>query len=839
MQSNRVPLTAAPCHVILLASTSASVLAYEILLMRLLSIGQWHHYAYMVISMALMGFGAAGSLLFLFFHRIRGNLEEWLIGLAGATAVSFPLFFSLSQKTGLDPLQLVWQPYQWLNMLVTYLIMAVPFLLSGGIVGIILTGAGKKTHRMYAFDLLGAGCGALVIVPALYLGPPWSLLPPLGCLVLLGGLGCCLRARRPFWGTVSLVIWAGILLMVYMRWPPLPVIHETKTLPMTLAFPDARIEAEEGGPLGMIQVVGSALIRHVPGLSLNFGLGGGSEKATIPEQKAIFTDADALSPITHFKGDLHELLHLDFTTMALPYHIRQPETVLVLGAGGGSDVLLSLRHGTPRIIALEANPQIVDLLLGPFARFSGDLYLRPQVKILKREARQYLHASEAQFDQIHLSLLDSFGASAGGVYSAEESYLYTKEAFKLYLSRLSRKGLLSVTRWLKLPPRDSLRVLATALAALLEMDFSDKPEKHLLFIRSWKTSTILASRTPFTREEILHATRFCDERSFDLAYYAGMKEEQANRFDIHDSPYYYMGAKALTGPDAESFLRHYLYDVSPTADDRPYFSNFFRWKKAAVLFHHLRREMMSLIEYGHLFIYAALVQAVIGGGILILAPLLFLGWVQRGSDAAGSTPRAKDILMSLVFFGSIGMAFMFFEMALLPGFTLLLSHPVYSAALVLSSVLAFAGLGSLFVQRLQPIRAWILWIPVIFIAIWVGLYALAWAPLVGWSLKWPLIARFILAVSLLSLPSFFMGWPFPTGLRATGERFPTLVPWAWGINGCASVIGAVLGKCLAVGIGFRWLMATACVLYFIGISVFQMTFRDVDKEAFRQRHSGA
>ena len=207
--------TTAPQHAVLLAATSASVIAYEILIMRLLSIGQWHHFAYMAISMGLLGFGAAGSMLFLLFRRIQRNLEGWLVGLAAATAVSFSLAFSLSQKVGLDPLQLVWQPNQWLSMLLTYLLMAVPFLLAGGIVGIILTGAGGQAHRMYAVDLLGAGCGALAIVPALYLGPPWTVLPALGCLILMGALWCGLKLRRTNLGVMIILIAAGLLTTVH------------------------------------------------------------------------------------------------------------------------------------------------------------------------------------------------------------------------------------------------------------------------------------------------------------------------------------------------------------------------------------------------------------------------------------------------------------------------------------------------------------------------------------------------------------------------------------------------------------------------------------------------
>jgi len=825
MNSKPSPITATPHHAVLLASTSICVLAYEILLMRLLSIGQWHHFAYMVISMSLLGFGAAGALLFVLFDRIKRNPDWWLIVLAGATAVSFSLAFALSQKIGLDPLQLIWQPSQWLKMLATYLVMAIPFLLAGGIVGIILTGAGEQVHRMYAIDLLGAGCGALGIVPALYAGPPWKLLPVLGCLIILGSIWCCLKIQHRKVGVLTILIGLGMVGTVYMAITPVPRMHETKGLPMTLAFPDARIEARKDGPLGMIHVVGSSLIRHVPGLSLKFGLGNGDQEAGIPEQKGVFVDADGLSPITSFSGDLDELEHLDFTSMALPYHIRRPARVLAVGAGGGTDILLGLLHRTPEIIALEANQQIADLLMKPFARFSGNLYSRPGVRLEVREARQFLHSTSERFDLIQLSMIDSFVSSAGGLHSASESYLYTTEAFGQYLAHLTDSGMLAITRWLKLPPRDSLRTISTALSALRGMNFSDRPEEHLLFIRSWNTFTVLVSKTAFTRDEILTARKFCDARSFDIAYYAGMGPEQANQYDIHKSPYYFNGAKNLCGADAESFLNKYLFDVSATTDDRPFFSHFFRWKTAPALFRYLQREWLPMIEMGHIFIMATLVQSVLAGALLILLPLIFLGWVEHKQGRAGPGPRPSDILGMLIYFGCIGVGFMFLEMAFLPRYTLLLSHPVYAAAVVLSTVLVFAGCGSLSVRRFQAASSWFLWIPVVVILCWVVFHGVAGDRLFDIALGWPLAQRLVFAVLLLAVPSFFMGWPFPSGLRVMTRRHPALVPWAWGINGSASVIGAVLGKGLAVSIGFRLLMFAACILYIIAVAAFYVSFR--------------
>ncbi|MFC1825182.1 SAM-dependent methyltransferase [Thermodesulfobacteriota bacterium] len=824
MKSFAFPTTGSPRHATLIFATSASALAYEILLMRLFSIGQWHHYAYMIISMALLGFGISGSLLFLTIHRVRSHRDGWLVGLAALTAVAFPFAYSLSQIVPLDPLQLVWQPGQWWLMLLTYLLMALPFVLAGSIIGIILAEAGEYTHRMYASDLLGAGCGVLALVPALYLTPPWKILPAIGTIVLCGAIGCCFRMRRKVMGFFVLIMAFCSMLFLYRALPPLPRIHDTKMLPITLTFPDARIEHEKTGPQGLIQVVGSSLIRHAPGLSLNFAADRKDQKASLPEQKAIFVDADALSPITRFTGDLDELAYLDFMSGALPYHVRRPTKVLVMGSGGGTDILLALKHGISDIVALEANGQVLDLLVGPYAAFSGHLFRRPVIRPVVQEARQFLYATDETFDLIQLSLIDSFVSSAGGLHSAGESYLYTTEAMETYLSRLTDTGMIAITRWLKLPPRDSLRVMATALSALRRMKIAEAPQDHLLFIRSWNTTTILISKRPFTAEEIVNAGRFCDSRSFDLAYYAGMELKEANRFDIQEFPYYFNGSKALCGPAAESFLQDYIFDVSAPTDDRPYFSHFFRWDKAGEWFKHLKREWFPLIELGYVFILATLIQAVFAAVVLILFPLLSIKHV-RGTHLS-VRPKITDLLLTVAYFGSIGFGFMFIEMALIPKFTLLLSHPVYSAAVVLSAMLVFAGLGSSCLGRVRQKNRLYLWLPVIVLTLWVAGNILAGDRLFASVMGWSFLGRLCAAVGLLSVPSFFLGWPFPAGLNAWSARFPQLIPWAWGINGCASVIGAVLAKCLAIGIGFQQLMLAGCVLYFIAVSIFYAGFRE-------------
>ncbi len=807
--------SAGPRRAILLFATSASVLAHELLLMRMLSFAFWHHFASMVISISLLGFGAAGAFLFLAYERVKRDPEGFLALLAAAAAVSFPGSLVLFRASGLDPLQLVWQGGEWLNMAWAYLALSMPFLFAGGIVGTILSRAGERTPRMYAADLGGAGAGALAVVPALWLASPWALLPVLGAVLILAAVPCARAAMPRARGFLSLGFAAAMLAAGAAAVSPAPRVHEAKELPQTLAFPDARIEAFRLSPQGIIHVVGSRYIHHVPGLSLRYGE---VTDEPLPEQRSLFLDGSGAGSIIRYTGKREERLPLDYTTQALAFHVRPPQRTLVVGAGGGADVLLALHHRVPEIDALEVNSQVASLMTGQMAEYSGRLFERPGVRLIVEEARRHLAIPGKSYDLIQLSGGASFGAASGGLHAVAEEYLFTIEAFTAMLGRLGENGLLAVTRYLKVPPRDSLRVLATALEALRRSGAA-RPEKHILFIRSWSTTTILVGKAPFSPEEAAAALAFCDERSFDTVFYAGMSPDQANRYDILPRPWFYEGAAALAGPEPGSFQRAYLYNVAPPSDDRPYFSRFFRWDRAAELFGHLRREWLPRVESGYVFLLTTLTQATVAGAVLILFPLLFL----RGRSpkaVAAHYPGGKSTFRTLSFFAMPGFGFMFFEMTFIPKFTLLLAHPVYAAAVVLSVVLVFAGLGSLSLMRLGEKGARLLWIGWALLGLWLGAMAVAGDLLIQSALAWNGPARLAVAVLCLALPAFVLGWPFPLGLREVSRSRPGLAPWAWGVNGCASVMGAVLGKCLAMDMGFRGVMVLAWILYLLAAMLF-------------------
>lgn len=810
-----------PRRAILLFATSASVLAHEILLMRMLSFAFWHHFASMVISISLLGFGAAGAFLFLAYERVKRDTDGLLVLLAAGAAVAFPGSLVLFRASGLDPLQLVWRSGEWLNMAWAYLALSLPFLFAGGIVGTVLSRAGERTPRMYAADLGGAGAGALAVVPALWSVPPWTLLPVLGALLLPASLPCARAAASPARACLALGLSAAVLAAGGATVSLAPRVHETKELPQTLAFPDARIEALRLSPLGLVHVVGSRFIHNVPGLSLRYGE---ITDEPLPGQKGLFLDGAGAGSITRYTGRREETLPLDYTTAALPFHVRPAERALVVGAGGGADVLLALHHGVSEIDALEANSRVASLMTGPIADYSGGLFERPGVRLIVDEARRYVQGRGKKYDLIQLSGGASFGAASGGLHAAAEEYLFTIEAFEAFLGRLNEKGVLAVTRYLKAPPRDSLRVLATALEALRRYGVN-RPGQCILFIRSWSTTTIVVGKTPFLPEETAAAVVFCDQRSFDTVFYPDITPDRINRYDILPRPWFYEGALALCGPDSESFLDAYLYDVAPRSDDRPYFSRFFRWDRASEMFGHLRREWLPRVESGYVFLLATLIQATLAGAALILLPLLFLG--RRASKTVSTdSQRRMSTFRVLAYFAMPGFGFMFFEMTFIPKFTLLLAHPVYAAAVVLSAVLVFAGLGSLSLARLGHGGARLLWIGGVVLGLWIGAMALAGDRLIQIALAWNGFARLSVAVGCLALPAFLLGWPFPLGLRELSRSRPALAPWAWGVNGCASVMGAVLGKCLAMDMGFRAVMVVAWLLYLIAAALFPGNARE-------------
>src|SRR5512134_459569 len=421
--------------------------------MRLLSIVQWHHFAYMIISLALLGYGASGSLLALAGAPLLRRFEISFTASAALFAVSAPACFFLAQSVPFNPLELPWDPSQLRGLAAIYLMLALPFLFAAACVCLALERHREAAHRVYSYDILGAGAGSLGILALLYLLPPLDALKAVSAVGLLAAAWFWAGAAlRPRWGAALPLALAAALALLLPGGSGALRPSEFKELPQLLRVPGARVVAERSSPLGWITVVGSGQVplRHAPGLSLN-------TPEEPPAQLGLLTDGEGLSPILRFDGRSAPT-YLDYLTSALPYHLLEKPRVLVLGAGGGAEVLQALGGGAATLDAVELNSQVVELVRDQSGDFSGGIYRQARVHVA--EARGFVERGAGQYDLIQLALLDSFGASAAGVRSLAEGYIYTVEEMHAYLRRLAPGGLLAVTRWVTLPPRDALKLFA-------------------------------------------------------------------------------------------------------------------------------------------------------------------------------------------------------------------------------------------------------------------------------------------------------------------------------------------------------------------------------------------
>ncbi len=794
-----------------IALVSAAALGYEVLLMRLFSIIQWHHFAYMIISLALLGYGASGT--FISIARpwlLRRYAPAYCSNLAmfGLSAV---LCFLLAQRLPFNPEEILWDWRQPLYLAQLYLLLAVPFFFAANAIALALSQHTRAIAQLYAADLLGAGLGSLLVIGLLFALFPQAALQAIGAIGLLAALVAarelCLSRRWQFAAS------AGIAVLLLLPASLLELqISPYKSLPQTLRITGTQVIAQHTSPLGLLSVVESNTVplRHAPGLSLY-------ADSPIPQQLGVFTDADGMTAIDYNPGQ-ERLDYLDQLTSALPYYLAEPRRVLVLGAGGGSGIRQALNHNVPHVEGVELNPQMAALLQRDYADWSGQLYSREGVQLHIADARGFIKRSRHDYDLIQISLLDAWGASGAGLYSLNENYLYTVEALQDYLARLAPGGYLAISRWIKLPPRDTLKLFATALRALKAGGASD-PAAQLVLIRSWQTSTLLIKQGTFTPAELDALRSFCQARAFDPAWYPGMPATEANRVNRLEAPYFFTAASILAGPEPEAadFMDRYKFDITPATDDRPYFFHFFKWRVLPEILALRGAGGLPLLEAGYLVLVATLLQALLLSLVLILLPLAVLQ--RRVTNTAADASRGR----MAGYFSAIGLAFLFIEIAFMQKFVLFLHHPLYAVATVLAAFLVFAGLGSAWTARL-PRDGKVAARAVLYAALLIAVLGVAYTLLLG-SLFDQLVhlgltARIAITTLLIAPLAFCMGMPFPLGLSQVGMKAPEFIPWAWGINGCASVLSAVTATLLAIQFGFTAVVLAALLLYLLAARLF-------------------
>lgn len=789
-----------------IALVSAAAMAWQLLLVRWLAIAHWQPFAVVIISLALLGHGASGSVLSLLQARLLPRFEAWFAGSALAFALGAVASLWLARAIPFNGLELAWDLRQsgWLAAL--YLCLSLPFFFAAACFGLAFARHGARIPLLYGADLLGAGAGAALALAVAWFASVEALLPAMALLAPLAAV--VVAGRRVRWLLASACV-AALLAGLAASHALAPPVNPFKGLARALLVRDARVVGERHGPHGWLAVVDSprAPLRQVPGLGL-------SNLQPPAPQLGLYLDGDGPLAITR-AGAPADVAYLGRTTSALPYLLLHRPRVLVLGAGGGGEVLQALVLGARSVDVVEPDRRRLQLLrdLGAFATGPGR---DPRVRVHLADARAFVRAGAARgghpgdgsaYDLIVLAPNASFATGSSGAQAVAEDYGATVEAVGAYRARLSPGGMLAVTRWEKQPPRDALKLFATAAAALREARVPD-PGAHLLVVRNWDASTLLLRRDPFAPAAIARVRGFLDAQGFDPVHLPGADPgPDRARFHAMARDEAATGAPALLSEGARGYIERYKFDIAPARDDRPYFANFFRWSTLPELWRLRGQGSAVLLESGYLLLVAALLQALPLALLLVLAPLLAL-------------PRARAPLergRAAAYFIGLGLAFLLVEIACLSRLTLLVGHPLLAMGAGLAAFLLSAGAGSVLAQRglargaradAAALRRAVAWVGIALA------WHFAWFPAAfALGAGWPSGLRALLGVATVAPLALAMGFPFALGLSRLARDAPAFVPWAWGLNGCASVVAAIAALLLALEAGLRATLLVAFGLY--------------------------
>jgi SAM-dependent methyltransferase len=800
--------------------TSAGVLMLQISLTRLFSFTLWYHFAYVVISLALLGYGASGAFLSAFPGVLGRNLPRTLFGCAAGAAIVIPLSLLVYAHTPFYPLQLLEQPVQWWYLAAYYVAAGIPFFLSGVCIAGAISAASERVTRVYCADLVGAGLGSAVVVAAI-----WRLETP-GVIVLAAGLMAAAAACWAWWWRPRAALAPLVLILALATaggrfWRGLefrPSIEKTMAqLLAPAADTSPAASAEEPGraqPAGadarrltrythwgavfrvdVLQPVGDTTAYtggyRTIGASRQFQ-GRGPRWVSIPH------DGDANAMI-YDGADATGLRLFDNHAISLPYRLlkRRPD-VLVLGAGGGTEIICGLRHDAHSITAVDLDPLTRRLFTRDFAGFAGRLQARPGVAYLLGEGRSFVRQSTRTYDLIQMNQTDTLTAVSAGANVLNENYLYTVEAYEDYFRHLQPNGLVYVAHMAPPPEEETVRFrqgivrVAGPLEALRRRGVN-RPQDHICVILAPYLMVYMIRPQPFTPQEVDLLQGYCDENGFAPIHLPYRRLDNELSWFVRTSP----EARA-------QYIRSSVIRRDAPTDDCPFVWPYYKWRYVLHPGHTYDRMAMTS---GQMIMVPLLGVALAGSLVFILGPLALFR--RRGVYSRAAPGLA-------VYFAALGFGFMFIEISFIQKFVLFLGYPTYSLTVVLSALLVSSGMGSLASQRLisraERSLAWALVALLVLGVLYLALAETVFGALLGYAL-W---VRIMAAIGLIAPLGFAMGMFFPTGIRVVDAVAPQFVPWAWGINASTSVVATVLAVMLAMTAGFRLVGVCALAIYVIG-----------------------
>jgi spermidine synthase len=848
---------------------AGSIIALQIGIMRVFSVGSWAHFGSLVVSLAMFGFGLTSAVMCVG----KGWFERhWQGAVKGALLLFGPLMVVCNlaaQQVPFNAIFLISDPMQKWRLLANFVLYFLPFLAGALYLGVVFLKAQKTFNRVYFADLVGSGLCGLSVLLAMYAFKPDDIVMAPLILWLAGGLlwFVALGDRR---GMLAIVVVAVVTAAAHYAAPsvlgiPKLAVSDYKGVAYARKFPDNQRTYERASPFGYMEIYSSSYLHFAPGLSDNaaFNL----KKMPSNAYLGLYIDSDGPSGVIK-NLTAEETAYFRFLPMFYPYVLKQKPQTFVVQFGGGISTAVALKSGSSHVTVAEGNPAILTAFREDkgLRDFTGDVLNDPKVSVIDYDGRLYLAGTKNRYDVIDLSLADSAGLSSPGGFSIVEKYSYTREAMAAYMRALKPDGILSVTLWNKEePPKSVLKLYATMAAAAREVAQASGKGDDIarnFYVTSYylSTATVLYKRDGFSPAEIEKLQAHTKAMSFDEIYHPGMKvdtSELAQVLQDYRDQFFYAGPPAdptvpaeekepndkpppgAPGSEAKSgdapaapkvpatvlgrLAWHYLvnggwqkvadeyvFETRILTNHQPYFAAYIKVKD---LLKFTDRLELVQDEWGYLLLWATLGIAAIFAFTLVLFPLIF-GWRTIFSRYPGK-------FGTMVYFLCLGLGYIIVEVGMISHFVLALSNPTVSASVLITGMLVFSGIGSFVSERyLDRARTTM---PKIFLAIFLILAFYAFA--IDYALDWigtlPYLLRIVLCLLLLMPPAFLMGFPMPTAMTTLGRLGKDhMFLWAWGINGCFSVIGAALVPIVATSFGLPAVVLLGALAYLVALPAF-------------------
>ena len=782
------PTTQATSHglLIAIALTSFSALLLELALTRLFSVVLFYHFAFLAISVALLGLGAGG----VFAHLWRNWLtrfETRQLAAVLSTINAGVMFLALLVVLHV-PVSLELSRWNFLRLTAIYLSSAVPFFFTGLIFSVVFARETHHVTRLYGADLLGGALACLAVVPILnWIGGPNAIL----FAAFTSGMAAMVwkRSHRSFrrFDLQSVVPALALLLIAFNYSGRLIDVIYAKGILRDRSW----VEFARWNAISRVEVDRQG------------------------DAKAIVIDADASTYIMN--ADPRQWHGTDWeknlmsAPPALANVLRPHGDYAIIGPGGGVDVLRALANGSSNVTGIEINPIIANTVMrGRYADYSYHLYERPEVHLHVTDGRSFVRNSQAQYDVIQMTLVDTWASTAAGAFALSENSLYTADAFREYFQHLKPDGMIAITRWEFRQPREALRVVSVAMEALHQLGVAN-PARHFMVVSEGALNAdgipvvVLAKKSPFSGDEEAAVIRHLEEYD-DLQPLYLPSAPGANPFSA-----------LIARNDPWAFASSYPYNVSPVTDNAPFF--FFTLKTGQILNEEsLQQGIDWKVNLGVVVLGTVLLISLVAVLAFLILPMVFAG---RGPGA--TSPRTW---ISLLYFVAVGLGFILVEIAFIQRFVLFLGHPTYALTVVIFLLLLSSGGGSLISRRCLPQPARV-WIPLLLLVGAICIYVLALPGLLNSLVGIPFTLKLVVSALILIPLGLAMGMPFPTGLRALASspapEFPTssgnAVEWAWAMNAASSVLGSVLAMVIAIHWGLNVTLACGAAAYLAAIAL--------------------